>query len=173
MKTLVLSTGFQPLDIVTWQRAMTMYFSGRVEVVEPYRDRRIGTVSRDVEMPAVVRFVRSVFRRYVSPKVRLTRRNLYHRDGGRCQYCSQALGYSVFTIDHVIPRSRQGRHEWENVVAACRPCNRRKANRTPKQVGFSLLARPRKPEFVPDARDHYPQRWNAGMPDLWRPFMTS
>ena len=81
-KTLVLSTGFEPLAEIPWQQAMKMWCAGRVEVVDEYRNQAIRTVSNRFQLPAVVRFISQVFRRHLKPQIRLTRRNLYLRDQG-------------------------------------------------------------------------------------------
>jgi 5-methylcytosine-specific restriction endonuclease McrA len=85
------------------------------------------------------------------------------RDGHRCQYC----GATADSIDHVVPRSRGGAHEWENVTAACRPCNLRKRDRTPEEAGMPLARRP-----------HVPREsaWIAlavnRVPDEWKPYLA-
>nr|WP_245620410.1 HNH endonuclease [Cryptosporangium arvum] len=96
-----------------------------------------------VVAPAVVRltrFVKVPFRGQVS----LTRRAIFARDGGRCAYCTS----SATTIDHVMPRSRGGRHVWDNVVAACTRCNHVKADRTLTELGWRLRRRPAAPTGV-------------------------
>lgn len=76
----------------------------------------------------------------------LTRRELYHRDSGLCMYCGTSLRYREMQFEHIVPRSRGGPHTWDNVTAACGPCNHRKAARTPEEAGMRLLALP----FVPN-----------------------
>jgi 5-methylcytosine-specific restriction endonuclease McrA len=55
----------------------------------------------------------------------LTRRNVLRRDGHRCQYCGSR---DRLTLDHVLPKSRGGPDSWDNLVAACVPCNNKKGN---------------------------------------------
>ena len=43
------------------------------------------------------------------------------------------------TVEHILPVSRGGRHEWTNVVTACRSCNTRKGNRRPEEANMPLL----------------------------------
>ncbi len=93
-----------------------------------------------VPVPSVIRlrtYVKVPFRR----RVPLNRRAVFARDDGSCQYC----GRNAENIDHVLPRSRGGTHTWENVVAACRPCNNRKGDRTPHEAGLTLRSTPRAP----------------------------
>jgi len=110
---------------------------------EPY----VRTVTLSIRIPEVI-----VLTRYDGmPKqtVVFTRRNLYKRDRNTCQYCSKRPGTSELTIDHVIPRSRGGKSSWENCVLACVRCNRKKADRTPDEVGLHLLQQPVKPRWAP------------------------
>ena len=90
--------------------------------------------------PAVVRLTRYVRVPYRGP-VPLTRRAVFARDDGRCVYC----GAAATSIDHVVPRSRGGRHEWDNVVSACRRCNHVKADRTVADLGWRLRTRRTEP----------------------------
>lgn len=99
--------------------------------------------SVEVRLPSVV-----VLKDYVKPakSAAFTRFNLFLRDGFTCQYCG-ATG--ELTFDHVIPRSRGGRTTWENVVAACAPCNLKKGSKTLAQANMSL----RRPAQEPDAEE--------------------
>ncbi len=94
-----------------------------------------------------------------SPKtIDLTRRNLMRRDGMRCQYCGKSN--VQLTLDHILPRSRGGREEWENLVVACVACNNKKGNRTPEEAGMKLLSKPKKPSPILFLRQHFPQNEN-------------
>ena len=135
---LVLNASYEPLNITTWRRAMVMLLKGKAEGLEHDPSR---SIRGDYLLPTVIRlrqFVRVPYR-----QMPLTRRNVFHRDGHRCQYC----GYSgdQLSIDHVIPRSRGGADVWENVTTACLPCNVRKGNRTPREAAMPLARQPRRP----------------------------
>ena len=110
-----------------------------------------------IPVPLVVRlthFVRVPYRPYVG----LSRRAIFARDGGRCAYCRGAAE----TIDHVVPRSRGGAHTWDNVVAACRPCNLRKADRSLRDCGLHLPVPPGPPRrslWVTTSVDAVPAHW--------------
>jgi len=86
----------------------------------------------------------------------LTRRTVLARDRYTCQYCGSPWpatggaqpGKRHLTVDHVLPRCRGGQTTWDNVVAACEPCNRRKGDRTPEEAGMRLLSRPARPRYV-------------------------
>lgn len=158
--TLLLNASFQPLKVISWQRAVTLLFLGKAEVVDVY-DNEIRSVSIVIKMPAVVRLLRYV--RLTKQRPPLTRLNLLARDGFHCQYCGRELSYSEATIDHVKPRSQGGLTTWENVVTACPPCNRHKGGKTPQQARMALLRDPFEPEWLPvitlKFRRHVPKSW--------------
>lgn len=145
MRTLVLDQGYRPHRVVSWQRAVTMLFAGKVEVVEEYEDD-IRSVTFTIKMPAVVRLLRAVRGRR---GVTFSRMNVAIRDQFRCQYCGQQLPLKRLTYDHVVPRSLGGRTHWENIVMACRPCNGRKGRQTPEQAGMRLRKVPIRPKWLP------------------------
>jgi len=163
MDTLVLSSVYQPMVQVGWEKAMSMYITGRVEIIEEYHDRFVRTVNTIFKMPSVVRFVGTVVEKYRNIRgVRFSRKNLFLRDKGRCQYCNKNLMYESFTIDHVIPASRGGKKTWENVVAACSSCNQKKRNRTPDEAGMFIHKKPKIPRFLPTRlriRKSVPESW--------------
>jgi 5-methylcytosine-specific restriction endonuclease McrA len=74
-----------------------------------------------------------------------TRFNVFLRDKFSCQYCSKPFAASDLTFDHVIPRSRGGKTNWENVVAACTKCNLQKANKMPSKGGVNPIRPPIRP----------------------------
>lgn len=77
--------------------------------------------------------------------IKLTRRSLFNRDGGICQYCGTEVSKYSFTVDHVVPRSKGGKSDWKNMVVACRECNNRKDDMTLHESGMRLLKTPIKP----------------------------
>lgn len=144
---LFLDVDYRPLRIDDWTRAFVDVVLGKAEVVEYSRDRTIKGVTREYPMPAVVRVLRR-FRRD-RQVIRFSRLNIYARDAFTCQYCGQLLPSEDLTFDHVTPRAAGGRTTWENIVAACVPCNAAKANRTPSQARMRLLRNPTKPRWLP------------------------
>lgn len=141
--TLVLNASFEPLKVVRWERAVTLWALGKVEIVESY-DREIRAVTFSMRLPSVVRLLRFVRVRRAG-RVPFTRANIYARDGYTCQYCGTAFASEDLTFDHVVPASRGGRRSWENIVTACVPCNRRKDNRTPDEAQMTLRRAPKQP----------------------------
>ena len=145
-RTLLLNQGYEPLTTISWQKAICLLTLGKVEIVEEY-DREIRSAFLAIKMPAVVRLV-TWFRRR-RQRVKFSRQNVLARDRWRCQYCGDKRPIAELTYDHVTPRARGGKTCWENIVTACRECNGRKANRTPRQAGMKLRQHPFRPTWVP------------------------
>ncbi len=166
-RTLLLNSTYEPLMVISWQRAITMAWLEKVEVVRSY-ERVVRAVSRAMSLPAVVRL--HAFVRLRRVRLGFSRRSVFTRDSYRCQYCGVRCGPSDVTCDHVVPRSHGGGTDWENVVACCHGCNRRKGGRTPVQAGMKLLKRPRQPDDLPLV-----MRIELGSrqaPEPWREFLA-
>ena len=163
MQTLILTQSYLPHRIVSWQKAISMTFVGKVEVVETY-DEVVRSVRLAMRMPAVARLTRNV--RHREPKVRFSRTNVLTRDGFRCQYCGVKLPPSELTYDHVVPRSQGGHTSWTNIVTACRPCNAQKGSRTPQQAGMKLRSEPVRPNALPFSLKQL--RIGPSVPDPWK-----
>jgi 5-methylcytosine-specific restriction endonuclease McrA len=144
-RVLVLNVTYEPLSVIPTARAVHLLLSQRAEMIES-SDAWIRSAQFRIQAPVVIRLLNYVRVPHNLP-LPLSRRTLMLRDGYTCQYCNTQPGRENLTIDHVIPRSRGGRTEWENVVAACGPCNRRKGNRTPDEAGMKLLTYPHRPRF--------------------------
>ena len=138
-KALVLNATFEPLCVVSVRRAVVLVLKEKAEVLHA-SDRELHSERSVIPVPSVIRltyFVKVPFR----ARAALNRRAVFARDENRCQYC----GATAENIDHVVPRSRGGQHVWENVVAACRPCNSRKEDRSVHEAGMVLRRRPTAP----------------------------
>lgn len=160
---LVLNASFEPLHIVTWQRAIQLLFLGKVEVVEE-SDQEIRTVRMTIKVPAVLRLLTYVPLTKKKQIVRFSRTNIFLRDNNICQYCGSQFNKTHLTLDHVIPIVQGGKKSWENIVTACKPCNQRKGGRTPPQAGLSLIRKPKQPNWLPSASislgvTRTPERW--------------
>ncbi|MCK6457905.1 MAG: HNH endonuclease [Phycisphaerae bacterium] len=114
---------------------------------EPDSHDWIRTVRFDIAVPRIVRL--SFYDRLPRQEVKFNRRNIYARDGNRCQYCGRKFATTELSLDHVIPRSQGGQSTWENVVCCCLRCNIRKGGRTPEEARMHLLAVPRRPHRNP------------------------
>ena len=129
------------------------------------RSEWVRTVRLQIRVPRVIRLLR--FDQLPRQSVRLNRRNVFARDGNRCQYCGRDFPAALLSFDHVTPRSRGGKTEWENVVTCCLDCNCRKGDRTPQEAGMELRHRPHRPT-------HHPMlKLKLGNPryHIWQPFL--
>ena len=138
-QALVLNATYEPLSVVPTRRAVVLLVRERAELVHS-DGRRWASERASVPVPSVIRLLHYVKVPY-ERRVPLNRRAVFARDGHTCQYCAGVAE----NLDHVLPRCRGGAHTWENVVAACRPCNTRKGDRTPDEAGLILRAVPRAP----------------------------
>jgi 5-methylcytosine-specific restriction endonuclease McrA len=162
---LLLNASYEPLRVVSWRRAVVLTFIDKVEVIDVY-PRLIHSITTSRPLPAVLRL------RHRAPlrvrEVPFSRTNVYARDALTCQYCGARLAPHLLSYDHVVPRTRGGRTDWGNVVTCCIPCNRRKGDRTPEEVGMRLARRPHRPS----------QLFLGGLgrvriPDPWQPYLPA
>ena len=137
---LVLNRNFEPLNVCDTQRAIGLLLLGKAEIIENGRGV-IRTARTAFPRPSVIRLAHIIYR--PRPRVKLTKREIFRRDDYRCQYCGTAT--TRLTIDHVIPRHRGGGHRWDNLVAACPACNRRKGGRLVQEAHMALMRPPREP----------------------------
>ena len=168
LKTLVLDTSYRPHRIVGWEEVICLLYLNKLAAVLEEYEAKVSSPSVTLNVPAVVvlrkEFVQN--RRGVA----FSRMNLYSRDGFHCCYCNNRFGARDLTYDHVMPRSRGGPTNFTNCVAACRPCNRRKGNRTPQEAGMKMHFKPYVPKKLPNAR---PFLIDADrVPEQWKPYLT-
>ena len=166
-QTLLLNASYEPLQIIDWKHAMTLWAKGAVEIVETH-DKEVRAVTFSFKLPSVVRLVRfvKVRRRAMVP---FTRVNVYARDNWTCGYCGdQKSDLDDLTFDHVVPVAQGGQRGWENIVTACIPCNRKKGARTPQEAGMALRGKPMRPVVMPTLKvslGFYKQ------PNAWGPWL--
>ena len=145
---LMLSTGYEPLYQTSWKRALTAILGGRAEVIETHDHLTIGTSRGPMPFPIKARFITGIIIAHIkriTVYAQLSRRNLFLRDSGRCQYCGIHVTLKTGTIDHIMPRSKGGLHAWENVVIACIPCNQKKGSRLISNTNMTLIKKPNSP----------------------------
>jgi len=147
-RALLLNASFQPLQVISWQKAIQLFFSGKVEIVES-SDQMVRSVSVTIPIPRVLRLIKYVPLKSRKNVVRFNRNNIFLRDHHTCQYCGQKPPASQLTMDHVNPVVKGGPKSWENIVTACRPCNLKKGGRTPEEAGMRLKHPPREPIWLP------------------------
>ena len=166
-RVLLLNATYEPLQVVSWQKAMILWFQEKVDVLESH-EVLIRSFRKDYSAPAVLRL-----RYYIKPKqfrrVRLSRENIFIRDNYECQYCGDEFPYKDLTLDHVMPVSRGGPKSWKNLVTACHKCNHKKGNRTPREAGMPLLSKPVPLKWTPQFDMKSRIKYNE---DIWSPYLS-
>jgi len=155
---LVLNATYEPINVCTVRRAAVLLLKDKAELVEHAR-YELRSESSAMPRPVVIRLVTFVKVPRDTHRRKITRRAVFARDGWECQYCGAR---SNLTVDHVIPRSKGGASTWENIVASCAPCNRRKGDRLPHQIGMHPKTTPRMPSpnvFIQLASPTIPATW--------------
>ena len=193
-KVLVLNRLYTAIRVISARRAFIMLCKQAAEVIavedgqyvnydfeswtqiaelqrefEPDAHAWVRTPSIHIAVPKIIRLFG--YDRLPRQEVKLNRRNLYARDGSRCQYCGGQFPTKELTIDHVTPRVLGGQHSWTNLVCACVTCNAKKGGRTPKLAGLKLIRNPVRPNRNPvitlrlgDAKYH---SWKAFLNDAY------
>ena len=163
---LVLNQNYEPLNICNARRAVVLVDRGKAEVLEHNDGSIIHTAAQFILVPSVIRLVYLIRRPRAQRK--LTRRELFLRDRHTCQYCGRET--RDLTIDHVIPRSKGGRHSWDNLVSACKPCNHRKAGHTPEEAHMRLKNHPDVPRtsgyYIVSQHIETRYEWRKFIPEL-------
>lgn len=144
-QVLVLNAGYEPLSLVSVRRAVVLLLREKAELLEATQ-QMLSSATRSVPVPLVIRLVHYV--KFPHRRVPATRTAVMLRDAYTCQYCAETPGRQNLTVDHVIPRSRSGKHGWENLVTACKRCNQKKGSLTPDEAMMSLVRRPFEPTYV-------------------------
>ncbi len=158
-RVLVLNASYEPINVCTVRRAAVLVLKSRAEVIEK-GEGALHSERLELDRPCVIRLVRYVRIPRDVHRRKITRKAVLARDAYTCQYCGhEAAG---LTVDHVIPRSRGGQSVWENIVASCAPCNRKKGNRLPREVKMHPASRPKPPGptvFIRIAAPRVPLAW--------------
>jgi 5-methylcytosine-specific restriction endonuclease McrA len=164
-RVLVLNASYEPLNVCTTRRALVLLLKEKAEILE-VGEGVLRSEKLSIDRPQVIRLIsfvrvpRDIHRR------RITRRAVLARDGWTCQYCGSSR--PGLTVDHVIPRSRGGESVWENIVASCAPCNRKKGNRLPRELDMHPRSRPRPPGPTVFIRIASPR-----VPAVWEPYLLT
>src|ERR671925_187586 len=140
-RVLVLNATYEPINVCSVRRAAVLLLKEKAEILE-HASWELRSEHTAMPRPVVIRLVTFVKVPRDTHRRKITRRAVFARDGWTCQYCGSR---SNLTVDHVIPRSKGGGSSWDNIVASCAPCNRRKGDALPRQVGMRLLKQPRTP----------------------------
>ena len=187
-QVLVLNSQFSAIRFADAKRALCLLFKGIAEVVDLEDDRFynynfndwtelsnfkseyesdkynwIQCVSMRLAVPRIIRLVK--FDKYKRSKMKLNRRNIFARDGGRCQFCGKKFPTSELSLDHVVPKSKGGKLSWTNIVCACIRCNTKKGNRLLSEAGLKLIRQP----IEPKQPFHIPKKSHLS----WKRFIDS
>jgi 5-methylcytosine-specific restriction endonuclease McrA len=137
---LVLNASYEPINVTPARRAVVLVFKG-VATAEEEDGAVIHSARNAFRIPSVIRL--REFRRIPYQTRALSRKNILLRDRYTCQFCGKVFPAGDLTLDHVIPRSRGGHTDWDNLVACCHRCNNMKGDRLPEETGLRLLRPPR------------------------------
>ena len=158
---LVLNANYAPMMVCSARHAVCMVYLNKVDVLAKYPEK-IKSPSKYFDLPSVIKV--SDYVRYDNLSVELNRKNIISRDNHICQYCG--ISKIPLTVDHVIPKGSGGPDLWENLVTACKPCNQKKGDRMPDEVGMILKKKPKRPN-----RLYYFQRFVNEQQKEWRPYL--
>jgi 5-methylcytosine-specific restriction endonuclease McrA len=163
-RVLVLNATYEPVNVCTVRRAVVLLLKEKAELIER-AERELHSENTTIARPMVIRLITYVRIPRDTHRRKITRRAVFARDDWTCQYCGSR---TQLTVDHVVPRSKGGASTWDNIVASCAPCNRRKGNLLPRQVGMRLTKPPRTPNprvFIQVA--------SPSIPDVWRQYLAA
>ena len=160
----MLNASYEPINVCTVRRAAVLLLKEKAELVE-HACWELRSDHASLPRPMVIRLVSYVRVPRDTHRRKITRRAVFARDGWECQYCGSRAS---LTVDHVIPRSKGGTSTWENIVASCAPCNRRKGDHLPDRANMHPRRPPRVPQpeiFIHVASPTIPTAWRAWLPD--------
>ena len=160
---LVLNATYEPINVCTVRRATVLLLKSKAEILEN-GTQELHWATGSLPRPVVIRLVTYVRVPRDTHKRKITRRAVFARDGWEGQYCGARTS---LTVDHVIPRSKGGGSGWDNIVASCAPCNRRKGDRLPHQIDMHPRVKPRVPNpqiFIQLASPTIPATWRPYLP---------
>ena len=155
---------YEPVNVCTVRRAVVLLLKEKAEIIER-AERELHSTSTTMARPVVIRLVSYVRIPRDTHRRKITRRAVFARDDWTCQYCGAR---SQLTVDHVVPRSKGGLSTWDNIVASCAPCNRRKGDSLPPQAGMRLNRQPRTP-----APHVFIQVASPTIPPAWRQYLAA
>jgi 5-methylcytosine-specific restriction endonuclease McrA len=159
---LILNQNYEPMSVCNAKKAIILLYLGKAELVEANDGKVIRSVSLSMPLPSIVRL--GIYIHVPYKKIILSRKNILRRDGHRCAYCGRSD--MSLTVDHIIPKAKQGEDTWENLVTACVDCNNKKGDRTPDEAHMKLLRKPMRPNHVTFIR-----HFVGHIDDRWKPYL--
>jgi 5-methylcytosine-specific restriction endonuclease McrA len=139
------NVSYQKIVEIDWKHAVILMINGKVSscTEDEYVDIKTSSGIFKLPLHLVLKKYVHIPYRDVSP----SRKNIFKRDNYVCQYCEIKLDTETATVDHVLPRCRGGKHEWNNVVTCCLKCNRKKGDKTPNEANMPLKKTPKPLRF--------------------------
>jgi len=144
ISVLKLDSAFKPIEIISWEEAFLLTWLDKAWAAE-YTNKWVNSAKQRFQIPSVIVLFKYIDQKYFT--LPCIRKNILMRDENRCQYCNNIFRAEKLTIDHVIPRSKGGKSVWDNVVAACGPCNQKKRDFLVEESPVSLIRLPKKPSY--------------------------
>jgi len=166
LRTLILNAWMSPHSIATWQQAICLLVTSKIDVLEEY-EAEVSSPSVTIRVPAVARLRKPMGLH--KKGVKFSRLNVLTRDSFRCCYCGKRKGPRELNYDHVVPRCKGGKTVWENIVTSCYPCNTRKGQRAPKEAGMRMHFQPHRPRVLPMTQPMLVSM--DAIPDAWKPYL--
>ncbi len=148
MRTSLLNADYTPRELISWRKALTLLWDEKEPAVCLHSSKKFKTDSKGRQhfIPSVL--ILKTYQKHTGGPATYSKKNIFARDKMKCQYCGKTCTPETATIDHVIPRSKwtgsKGVSSYENVVTACKRCNKRKGDKTPLEAGMKLLTQPRR-----------------------------
>jgi len=150
------------MTVCTVKKAIILVLLGKAELTADNEKKQLRSISRSFPWPTVIRLNSYIKLPY--KKIILTRKNILKRDKHKCGYCGR--GDIPLTIDHIIPKAKGGKDDWDNLIAACMPCNNKKGDRTPKEANMPLRIKPYKPNYI-----MFITNTANRLDESWKPFL--
>ena len=147
--------------VIGAKRALILLLSEKVDSIESYSEN-IHSAYLTIKLPSVIRL--KEYAKIKRNEIVVSRKNVLKRDNYTCQYCG--VKSISMTIDHILSRKKGGGDSWENLVAACMPCNTKKGNKLLAEVNMKLLTTPRKPTMI-----LHLQKYVRQFQSSWRPYL--
>lgn len=161
-RVLLLNQSYEPISVCNVKKAIILLYLEKAEVVATHNSKTINSVSVSFPWPSVIRLNNYIHLPYKD--ILLTRKNILRRDKHKCSYCGRSD--LPLTIDHILPRARGGEDTWENLAAACLPCNNKKGDRTPAEANMPLLVKPYHPNYIMFIANSV-----SRVDENWKPFL--
>ena len=133
------------LNFVNERKAIKLWLKESVDILSTWVDESFDLIGKRFFLPAIIKLRYFVNRKFQT-KLSFSRLAVFKRDNYHCSYCGCFVRPNSITVDHILPKSRGGTSTFDNCVAACRDCNRRKANKLPDEAGMRLLVVPISPK---------------------------